>query len=193
MACRCTICLPTHHTTTLARPLRGCRYRATFRARILHASCNGQPCDSHWKRGPERKGARCQAVDTQYSSDLHSFNQWIIDAGVDGTHGVSQRVELYQYGHEGRGLRATCVRSSSNFLHLMLRFINPQNTCFSFEVSNQHELETIMACHISRISRKVGSSSVCQWTFAWCTSLPRRPSIKAWAKAWMNLPQWLPS
>ena len=134
-SCSSNFFLTMHDTANLACPLGVWGCRASLRDRIFHAFCHGRPCNSHRRRKPKRKGTRCQAIDKQYSNNLQNFSQWIIGAGVDGIHGDSQRVELYQYGHDGRGLRATSVRSYSRFLHLLLKSLTLQNACFFLMVS----------------------------------------------------------
>ncbi|CAL5220493.1 g2521 [Coccomyxa viridis] len=36
-----------------------------------------------------------------------AFTNWLIESGVEGINGDTQKVEIYQYGEDGRGLRAT--------------------------------------------------------------------------------------
>jgi len=52
---------------------------------------------------------KSQIGDGQNLAGLQSFTAWLIESGVQGLHGDSRNVELYQYGEDGRGLRTTKV------------------------------------------------------------------------------------
>ena len=51
----------------------------------------------------------CQAEGLQSVADIQAFTDWLIENGGKGIHGDTQKVEIYQYGEDGRGLRATMV------------------------------------------------------------------------------------
>ncbi len=50
-----------------------------------------------------------QIGEGQTLAGLQSFTAWLIESGVQGLHGDSRNVELYQYGEDGRGLRTIKV------------------------------------------------------------------------------------
>ena len=60
-----------------------------------------------------------QIGEGQTSAGLQSFTAWLIENGVQGLHGDSRNVELYQYGEDGRGLRTIEVHMP-NFCRLLL-------------------------------------------------------------------------
>ena len=50
-----------------------------------------------------------QAEESQSSADLQAFTDWLSESGCQGITGDTHKVEIYQYGEDGRGLRATKV------------------------------------------------------------------------------------
>ena len=54
-------------------------------------------------------GLACQAEGLHSSTDLQAFTEWLIDSGGQGINGDIQKVEIYKYGEDGRGLRAIRV------------------------------------------------------------------------------------
>ena len=55
------------------------------------------------------RGLAGHAEGLRISPDLQAFTNWLIESGVEGINGDTQKVEIYQYGEDGRGLRATTV------------------------------------------------------------------------------------
>ena len=67
-----------------------------------------------YSRVKHRKRLRSQVSQAgvlQSSADLQLLTRWLIAGGVEGMDGDAQKVEMYQYGENGRGLRATKVLS----------------------------------------------------------------------------------
>ena len=63
-------------------------------------------------RGEPRRSVRCLASQSdglQISTKLQALTKWLIDNGVEGLHGDTQRAEIYQDGENNSGLRATTV------------------------------------------------------------------------------------
>ena len=64
---------------------------------------------SRIKQRKKATGQPRQAGVLQSSADFQLLTRWLIAGGVEGISGDTQKVEIYQYGEDGRGLRATKV------------------------------------------------------------------------------------
>ena len=84
--------------------------------RSAYSFLTASPPKAYWQplkaRGGQIKrlcALLSQAEGLQISADLQVFTSWLIESGVEGISGDIQKVEIYQYGEDGRGLRATTV------------------------------------------------------------------------------------
>ena len=68
-----------------------------------------QPLKSGGGQVKRLRALQSQAEGLETSADLQVFTHWLIESGVEGISGTTQKVEIFQYGEDGRGLRATTV------------------------------------------------------------------------------------
>lgn len=166
------------------------------------------------------RGLACLAEGLQRSANLQAFTEWLIDSGSQGVNGDTQKVEIYNYGENGRGLQATTVLHQYCSLSPVavadwltsMPTLYVSNSAYAESqndvVSNCTKRRAKLAfrspvCSSSsltlpslftllyRTSRTGTSSSPCHWIWCWRTNLTRRSSTLNWETTWTSSRPWL--
>ena len=109
---------PRCNRSSHCRPSLPCRIGYSWSDTSLHVSTRAPQAQGRLGSLQQRLGKsfRVRSVqdqDVQSSAELQALTGWLIDKGVEGINNDGQKVEIYQYGKDGRGLRATTVLQSN--------------------------------------------------------------------------------
>ena len=103
------------HVSKRTRPSRPCMVVTSNSAIPLpwaathQSKVHRQLVTSRGEKTKRLQGLADQSEGPQISSKFQILTKWLIENGVEGLQGDEQRVEIYQYGEDEGGLRATTV------------------------------------------------------------------------------------